>query len=89
MMIVEYTHAAQRDLLRLPTKTAQRIVKKMRWFASQKDPLASAKPLRDARFGSHRFRVGDYRILVDLVDDRLRILLVLAVKHRKDVYRVI
>lgn len=84
-----YTHMARRDLLRLQGETARRIVKKMRWFASQKNPLAFAKPLRDARFGSYRFRVGDYRILVDLAGKQVRVLTVLAVRHRKDVYKLL
>jgi mRNA interferase RelE/StbE len=33
-----------------------------------------------------RYRVGDYRIICDLQDGTLRVL-VLEVAHRKDVYR--
>ena len=36
------------------------------------------------RLGKHRFRVGDYRILVELVDENINIL---RVKYRREVYR--
>ncbi|MCJ2512387.1 MAG: type II toxin-antitoxin system RelE/ParE family toxin [Candidatus Thermoplasmatota archaeon] len=34
----------------------------------------------------HRLRVGDYRVIVDIQESRLRVL-VLKVGHRKSVYR--
>jgi mRNA interferase RelE/StbE len=36
--------------------------------------------------GTYKVRVGDYRILYDIEDDRL-VVLVLKVGHRSDVYR--
>ena len=49
-----------------------------------RDPLRYAMKLTDARIGDYRFRIGDYRILFDLSDDTI---VVLAVGHRKDIYR--
>lgn len=41
-------------------------------------------PLVGATIGDYRFRVGDYRIVCDLEDGTL---VVLLVGHRKDIYR--
>lgn len=60
------TTAAMDDLARLPVNIRRRIIDKMEWFTSQEDPLSFAKSLHDKTLGSHRFRVGDYRILVDV-----------------------
>ena len=48
-------------------------------------PGADIKPLRDTKPQKHRLRVGDYRIIVD-VREEIRILNVLRVGHRKNVY---
>ncbi len=88
-MNVVFSATAERHLADLPPSIARRIVRKMQWFAEQKDPLAFAKRLVNPSFGSYRFRVGDYRVLVDVVGGSIRVLLVLAVKHRKDVYRAL
>ena len=87
-MNIEYTAAAVQDLENLPPVVARRIVGKMFWFAKQENPLSFAKKLTDTKLGTHRFRVGDYRVLVDVKGGKIRILLVLTVQHRKDVYRL-
>ncbi|WP_256478099.1 type II toxin-antitoxin system RelE/ParE family toxin [Bartonella sp. B1099] len=50
------------------------------------DVRAIGKPLRDQLSGLWRYRVGDYRILCDLYDKEL-VVLVLAVRHRKNIYK--
>lgn len=87
-MILEFTPNAVKDLARLPKNVADRIISKMEWFAAQKNPLAFAKPLKDPRLGSHRFRVGSYRILTTVHRDSIDILFVLAVRHRKEAYQL-
>ena len=67
----------------LPTAIQKRIAKKMRFYVDQKDPLRFAKRLTEPREGEFRFRVGDYRIIFDVVDKKI---FVLAVKRRDDAY---
>lgn len=76
------------QLLRLPKKSSARIVKKMKWFAMQEDPLAFAKRLTNSDFGTYRFRIGDYRVLCDVEHNTVTILIVLSVKDRKESYRL-
>lgn len=83
-----YTEPAVDDLERLPRTIAQRIAKKVKWFAEQAKPLQFAKALQNTDFGQYRFRVGDYRVIFDVdVNGTITILLVLRVKHRREVYR--
>ncbi|GAB5040991.1 type II toxin-antitoxin system RelE family toxin [Bartonella henselae] len=44
------------------------------------------KPLKGQFSGLWRYRVGDYRILCELYDKEL-VVLVLAVGHRKNIYK--
>ena len=48
------------------------------------NPRVIGKQLRDSRFW--RYRVGDYRILCTIEDDRL-VVLVVELGHRRDVFR--
>lgn len=66
-----------------------RILKKIAFFASQKNPSRFAKKLKDFALGEYRFRIGDYRVLFD-VDHKgnIFILMILRIKHRKDIYEL-
>ncbi len=50
-----------------------------------KDPH-QGKPLKGSYKGLYRYRIGDYRIIYSVEDDRL-IVFVLRIRHRKDAYR--
>ena len=50
------------------------------------DPRASGKPLTANRKGQWRYRIGDYRLICGIEDDRL-IVLALSVGHRSIVYK--
>lgn len=85
---LRFTAHALKDLELLDKKVAARIIDKLDWFVIQPDPFFYAKKLAHSDFGTYRFRVGDYRILFDIEEKtgNLVILLVLRVKHRKEVY---
>lgn len=51
------------------------------------DPRVHGKPLSNNRAGQWRYRVGDYRIIALIEDDEL-IILVIAIGHRKDIYKI-
>ncbi len=80
---IEVTPAALRDLRKLPRTIQPRVHGVIELLARDPRPPAS-RPLvgRDA----YRVRVGDYRIIYQIRDD---ILLVVIVKlgHRREVYR--
>ena len=50
------------------------------------DPYSKGKALKGDFKGSIRFRVGDYRIITEVQDDKL-IILIINIDHRKSVYK--
>jgi len=50
------------------------------------DPRAHGKMLTANRNGQWRYRIGDYRLISAIEDDRL-VILALSVGHRSDVYK--
>ncbi|WP_276504103.1 type II toxin-antitoxin system RelE family toxin [Terrimonas pollutisoli] len=80
--VVVITRTVQKVLLKLPPKTASRLENKM--LKLQDDPRPpGCKKLkgRDA----YRIREGDYRIIYEIEDNILTIIIV-DVGHRKDIY---
>lgn len=51
--------------------------------------LYTKSALKNPIFGQYRFRVGAYRVIFDLDEDgQIHVLMVLAVKYRKDIYNI-
>lgn len=50
------------------------------------NPRRVGKPLRNELAGTYSARRGEYRVLYDIDDDRIRVE-VISVRHRRDVYR--
>ena len=83
-MEVFYTRKSAKQLKSLPHSIQKRIVEKMRFYASQNDPLKFAEHLSDRREGEFRFRVGDYRLIFDV---RANVIYVLKIDRRDKVYK--
>ncbi len=85
--ILEYSDIAERSLRAMDAATVQRIRTYMREkVAVLENPRAVGKALSGTLRGRWRYRVGDYRIVCDIQDRRIHILVV-GVGHRRDVYR--
>ena len=83
---IRLTRSAERDLRNLPRAAQVRIARAIDQLAASPRPrgaklLADVGPPR-----IFRIRVGDYRILYELRDDQL-VVVVIAVGHRSEVYR--
>lgn len=50
------------------------------------NPRAHGKPLHGNRKGEWSYRVGDYRLIADIQDDRI-LILVTEVGHRREIYK--
>lgn len=85
-MKIEYMPRAIRQLRKFSHDVAGRILKKMDWYVSQTKPLSFAEKLTDPKYGTYRFRIGDYRALCDLRKEKIEVLEVLSVKHRGRAY---
>jgi mRNA-degrading endonuclease RelE of RelBE toxin-antitoxin system len=81
-MRVKFTETADGQLDRLPHRLQKRIVEKVEFYSLQLHPLQFAEPLTDSN--EYRFRVGDYRVIFEVLHDTLW---VTAVKRRDEAYR--
>ena len=85
-MKVEYAPAASKQFSRLDKPTQSRIKKYMSEIALLDNPRSRGKALTSNLSGLWRYRVGNYRILCRIHDDRL-IITVIEIGHRSTVYR--
>lgn len=78
---------AERQIRKLNPQSARRISDYLRnVVASCSNPRQRGKPLTANLAGLWRYRVGDYRVICDLQDGEL-LVLVVAIAHRREVYR--
>ena len=85
---ISYTETALKQLKKLDQPVARRLVDFMdERIAAAADPRSTGKALTGPLLGSFwRYRVGDYRVICDIQDGSL-VVLVLEIGSRKDVYR--
>lgn len=82
---IEFAASAEKELARLDKSAGGRIVKYRRERVAI-DPRASGKSLRGDHAGLWRYRIGDYRVICEILDEKISVLVV-RVGHRKEVYR--
>jgi mRNA interferase RelE/StbE len=85
---IEFDEQARRQLKKLDAQTSARLYAFLRdRVAPLDDPRQLGKALQGSALGDYRvYRVGDYRIICDMQDHRL-VVLVLALGNRREVYR--
>jgi mRNA interferase RelE/StbE len=84
---IEITRTATKQITKLDRKAQESIVNFLRERLSPAaNPRQWGKALQGEKRGLWRYRVGDYRLIYDIQDLRMTIL-VLELGHRKDVYR--
>jgi mRNA interferase RelE/StbE len=85
---IEYTDSAKRQLHKLDKQAARRIVEFMdERVAKAANPRDLGKALTGESLGVFwRYRVGDYRIICDIQDKKLCVL-VIRIGNRREVYR--
>lgn len=84
--MVGYTGAAEKELEKLDKPTRALIIG---WVEKNLDgcenPRQHGKGLTANRSRQWRYRVGDYRLIADIQDGKV-LILILTIGHRKDVY---
>ena len=74
---VELSSGAERQLRKLDLDTAKRLGNYLRSLVAQtSDPRQRGKALTGPMTGLWRYRVGDYRLVCELIDQRLVVLVV-------------
>jgi mRNA interferase RelE/StbE len=82
---VRVLETAIRELARLDKPVGRRIVERIRWLAANPEAIGR-EPLADDLTGLYKLRVGDYRVLYEILHDEQTIV-IHAIGHRRDIYR--
>lgn len=85
---IEFDKAAKKELAKLDTSVARRILKFLSGrLALLDDPRSIGEALKGSALGDFwKYRVGDYRIICKIADAQITII-VIRVGNRRDVYR--
>ncbi len=84
---VEFAKSALKQLKKMDKAEAALIIGWIRKNLENCDnPRVHGKGLTANRSGQWRYRVGDYRIIAEILDDKV-VILVLNIGHRRDIYK--
>jgi len=81
---IEFKRSAAKALRKIPRSDQKRIAVEIDSLSENLPDPATTKMKGDNPF--HRIRVGDYRIIYEIHEDIL-LIMVLKIGHRKDVYK--
>ena len=86
--IIKYTESSSKQLKKLDKQTALRVLDYMdERVAVLADPRSLGKNLKGPKVGEYwRYRVGDIRVICNLVDGQMTVL-VIEIGNRREVYR--
>lgn len=83
---VVFTEKSKKELKKLDKHTASLIIG---WIEKNlegcENPRQHGKGLTANRSGQWRYRVGNYRLIAEIEDDKI-IILILSIGHRRDIY---
>lgn len=84
---IEFVPAAAKELKKLGRTEAARIINTLETrIAAREDPRELGSALAGDLGGLWRWRIGDYRVIARIEEERITILVV-RVAHRREVYR--
>ncbi len=85
--LIKFDDAAQKDLTKIDKALAKRITAFLRERISVMDnPRSIGEPLKSSKGDLWRYRLGDYRIICEINDNTVCILVV-KIGNRREVYR--
>ncbi|MDP3012980.1 MAG: type II toxin-antitoxin system RelE/ParE family toxin [Candidatus Subteraquimicrobiales bacterium] len=77
-----YTNRAVKDIEKLDIVAKRRLKKALEKLALS--PQTHSSKLIDPKIGEYRFKVGNHRVIFDLVGEEI---VILRVGHRREIYR--
>ena len=84
MYKIEWSSRAKEDLARIDRIKARKIEKKVENKLAR-DPYNEGKPRVGSRKGQWSFRFSEYRVIYEIKQDKL-LILVVEVGHRREIY---
>ena len=82
---IEFTEAADKAIRKLDREAAGKVLDKLEGISQLEDPRSQGKALVGNLAGLWRYRVGDHRIVCD-IENEVLVVLVVDVAHRSEVY---
>lgn len=76
--------SAKRELARLDRQVGRRIVRRIRWLAANLDDI-QPEALSGDLAGFYKLRVGDYRVVYEVLHSE-RVIIIHLVGHRREIY---
>lgn len=85
---IEFGDDAKKNLEKLDKQAAKRIIDFLKnRVAKSDDPRSIGEALKGSKLGEFwKYRVGDYRIVCNIEDEQVRVLVV-RIGNRKEIYR--
>lgn len=84
---IEFEDMAKKELSRLDRQVQSKIYRFLQdRIAKSENPRDYGDPLRRNLFGFWKYRVGDYRVICEIRDEML-VVLVVRIGHRRSVYK--
>lgn len=83
---IEYLESVVNDDIPDLSTSAKQLIQKAIEERLMVDPIGFGKPLRYSLKGHRRLRVSDYRV-VYRIESLNHTVIIIAIKHRKDVYK--
>lgn len=85
-MTVEFAEKAKKEFLKLDKPIQKKIQNFIVKLQRMKNPRSSGKALVRNLAGRWRYRVGDYRLVCEIEDEKI-LVTVLHIAHRREVYK--
>jgi len=85
MYRIRILKSATRELAQLDKAVGRRVVERINWLAANLDKVR-LEPLKGELAGLYKLRVGDYRVIYEILHEE-RTIVIHAIGHRRDIYR--
>lgn len=82
---IDFTRRAEKALSKIDSTYAKRILKELHTVSQLDNPRSKGKALKGELSGYWRYRVGNYRVICDIVDSEM-LILAIDLGHRRDIY---
>jgi mRNA interferase RelE/StbE len=83
---IEIVETARKQIHKLDKPSQRKIISLLKILETNENPRLAGKALHGDKAGLWRYRSGDYRIICQIMDSTITIL-VLKIGHRREVYR--
>lgn len=83
-MNIKFSKKADKDLSCIDKQNIKRIIQKLKAFASGESVDVI---LLIGYTNLYRLKAGDYRVIFEFINDEIKIIHILRIQHRKDVYK--